>query len=303
MPSRLLSVADVERLSTWPPEVAHSDLVAHFNLGVDDLRWVRPHRGAVNRLGLAVQLCALPFLGFVPADLTPTPPEVVARLAERVGVAAANLDRYSRDVGSRLRREHVGWVVERAGWTTCGRGEWKALGDWLVARALEHNTPSVLFRQTLDHLRAERIVRPGLDRLLRAVASACATADVEIHRRLRPQLNAARCDQLDLLVETDASRGTASLVWLGQGGTSASPESIKAELAKLAYLRGLSADRLYLDAIPPERRRQLAALARRSTPRALRQMVPERRHPVLLAASPTPTPPWSTRSSACSTRR
>jgi TnpA family transposase len=284
VPVRPLSDAEIERLTTWPPEVAHSDLAAHFTLGVDDLRWVRSFRGAGNRLALAVQLCGLTYLGYVPTVLAATPPEVVARLAERVGVAPSALARYSRESGDRLRREHAALVIERAGWTSCGRGEWKVLGDWLVARALEHDTTSVLFRQALDHLRAERIVRPGLDRLLRAIASARVTADSELHRRLRPQLTPSRCEELDRLVETDPARGVAPLVWLGEGATSASADSIKAELAKLAYLRGLGAERLDLDAIPPERRRQLAALARRSTPRAMRQMAPERRHPALLAA-------------------
>ncbi|HSH61570.1 MAG TPA: DUF4158 domain-containing protein [Acidimicrobiales bacterium] len=91
---------------------------------------------------MAMQLCALPFLSFVPFDLSRTPPEFVARLAERVGVAAANLDRYTSAVGGRLRREHVGWLVGRAGWAICGRGEWKALGDWPVARALEQALPT-----------------------------------------------------------------------------------------------------------------------------------------------------------------
>ncbi len=284
MPVRSLSVAEVERLTTWPPDVARSDLAAHFTVGVDDLRWVRSFRGAGNRLGVAVQLCGLSFLGYVSTDVAAAPPEVVARLAERIGVAPSALRRYRREAGDRLRREHAALVVERAGWATCGRGEWKALGDWLVARALEHDSTSVLFRQALDHLRAEHIVRPGLDRLLRAIASARVTADSELHRRLRTQLTAERCEELDRLVETDPARGVAPLVWLGEGATSASPESIKAELAKLAYLRGLGADRLDLAAVPPERRRQLAALARRSTPRALRRVAPERRHPALLAA-------------------
>ncbi len=43
------------------------DLVAHFTLSVDDRRWIRSHRGATERIGLAVQLCALHYLGFVPA--------------------------------------------------------------------------------------------------------------------------------------------------------------------------------------------------------------------------------------------
>jgi hypothetical protein len=64
------------------------------------------------------------------------------------------------------------------------------------------------------------------------------------------------------------------LVWLGDGATSASTGPVKAEVSKLAYLEAVGADRLDLSAIPPDRLRQLAAVAERSTPTALRQMDP-----------------------------
>lgn len=79
---------EVEQLSNWPAEVARSDLAAFFTLSLEDLRWVRAFRSprtAPDRLGLAVQLCARPFLGYIPAELASTPAEVVTRLAERVG--------------------------------------------------------------------------------------------------------------------------------------------------------------------------------------------------------------------------
>ena len=287
MASRALPDDELERLATWPPEVSRADLVAHCTLSLDDARWARSFRSPsarADRLGLAVQLCALRFLGFVPADLAAAPGEVVQRLADQLGVPAGGLSRYADQVSGRSRREHVALVVARAGWRACGRGEWKALGDWLVARALEHDTASVLFALALEHLRAEHVVRPGLDRLVRAVATARANAAEEVHRRLGPVLGPERRAQLDALVDTDPELGVAPLVWLGDGATSASPESVKAEVAKLAFLRDLGADRLDLSAVPPERLRHLASLARRSAPRALRQMAPERRHPVLLAA-------------------
>ncbi len=174
-------------------------------------------------------------------------------------------------------------VIERAGWASCGPSERKRLADWLLSRALEHDDASLLFGQVLEHLRKERIVRPGLDRLLRSVGEARAAADKELHWRLRPQLNPARCEQLDALVVNDPELGMAPLVWLDRGATSFAPEVIKAEIAKLSHLRELGADRLDLSAIPPERLRQLATVGRRSTPKALRAMAPERRHPILLA--------------------
>jgi TnpA family transposase len=281
---KVLSEEEAEQLSSWPPEVARSDLVAHFTLSIEDRRWVRSHRGAAERIGLAVQLCGLGYLGFVPADLASTPREVVAFVATQIGVAVATFTRYAREVDGRTRRRHVAAVVEQAGWRLCGPGEWKALGDSVTARALEHDTPSVLFRQALSQLRTDKVVRPGLDRLMRAVSSARVTAQEEIRRRLDPELTPERCDQLDALVATDSELGVARLVWLNDGATSASAEWVKLEVAKLAYLEGLGAHLLDLSAIPPERLRQLATLARRSTPGALRQMAPERRHPILLAA-------------------
>jgi len=142
----------------------------------------------------------------------------------------------------------------------------------------------VLFGQALDQLRAERVVRPGLDRLMRAVSSARVAGRKEIRRRLDPDLTPERCGELDELLVTDPELGVARLVWLNAGATSASSDAAKTEVAKLAYLEARGADRLDLSAIAPERLRQLATVARRSTPRALRQMDPERRHPILLAA-------------------
>ncbi len=82
----------------------------------------------------------------------------------------------------------------------------------------------MLFRQALERLRAEQVVRPGLDRLARAVAGARVTAGEEVHRRLAPLLDADRCVQLDAVVATDADLGVAPLVWLGDGATTPAPE-------------------------------------------------------------------------------
>jgi len=283
-PSGGLPTEELARLSSWPGEVARSDLAVHFAFSLEDLRWLRSHRGAGERIGPAVQLAALRFLGFIPTELSDAPREVARHVGEEIGVAAATFTRYAREVDGRTRRRHLADVIEHAGWRTCGPSDWSALAGWLTERALEHDTPSILFGQALDQLRAERILRPGLDRLMRTVSMARADARKEIRRRMDPDLTPERCDELDELLVNDPTLGMARLVWLGAGATSASSDAAKTEVAKLAYLEALGADRLDLTAIPPERLRQLAIVARRSTPRALRLMDPERRHPILLAA-------------------
>jgi len=286
VPSRGLSLAERERLSTWPQEIARSDLAAHFTLTRDDVRWLAAVRAPDQTvLALAVLGCGLEFLGYLP-EVAACPAVVLDSLAAQLRIPAT-LAGYPDGVAARTRREHAATVIAHAGWRLCGRGEWKTIRDWLLERALEHDTPSLLFGQVLEQLRRDKIVRPGLDRLIRAIAAARAAAVEEIHHRLAPQLQAQRRQRLDALLVPDPTLRVAALVWLLAGATSESPESIKGELAKLAYLRELGADRLDLNAVPPERRRQLATVARRCTPAALRDMDPARRHPMLLAALAT----------------
>ncbi len=125
MAAKALPDDELEQLSTWPPEVARSDLAAHFTLSVEDLRWIRSHRGAAERIGLAVQLVGLGFLGFVPINLASTPREVVGFLAGQVGAAPATFARYAREIDaapgagtwprswSRPAGEPAGWASGR----------------------------------------------------------------------------------------------------------------------------------------------------------------------------------------------
>ena len=146
MAPRGLSNADIEQLTSWPTEATHSELLWFADLKVDDLRWVRSHRISANQIGLAVQLCALRSFGFVPDDLTAAPSELIVAVADRIDIGVSDYAAYAATTVGRTRREHIEWVTTHAGWVTCGRGEWKRLGDWLVDRALEHDSVSVLFR-------------------------------------------------------------------------------------------------------------------------------------------------------------
>jgi Domain of unknown function (DUF4158) len=75
VPTRFPSDAELARLTGWPAEIADADLVTFFSPTSEDLRWPHEaHRGSDSRLGLSMQLCALPWLGWVPDDLTGCPP-------------------------------------------------------------------------------------------------------------------------------------------------------------------------------------------------------------------------------------
>jgi hypothetical protein len=80
MPVRFLSDAELARLSGWPGEIADDDLVTFFTLTGDDLAWLGRNVRVENRLGAAVQLSALPWLGWIPDELSGCPSAAVERL-------------------------------------------------------------------------------------------------------------------------------------------------------------------------------------------------------------------------------
>ncbi|MDQ4130780.1 MAG: DUF4158 domain-containing protein, partial [Actinomycetota bacterium] len=126
MPTRYLSDAELARLAGYPETIADEDLVTFFRLEDEDLRWVRERRGGANRLGLALQLCTLPWLGFVPDDLSAAPAAAVRRLAAQLGVEPDALAYYG-GWEDRTRRDHLREVLGRLGWRSAGTGELKAL--------------------------------------------------------------------------------------------------------------------------------------------------------------------------------
>lgn len=280
--TEFFSSAELARLRAWPEEIGPGELVRFFTLAADDLGWLASAaRGETSRFGLAVQLCALPWLGFVPDDVAAVPAAAAARLATQLGVPASTLAGYGARAQSRT--EHLRQVSARLGWRTAGAGEWKDLGEFLLARAVEHDSPGLLFRLACEFCAGARIVRPGPSVLMRTVATARDRATTEVYWRVEPLLSEHRRGELDALLQVEEPLPVSRLAWLHQGATSAAPMAIRAELDKLRFLRELDAHRLDLSMLPAARRRLLAGIGRRSRNQALARREETTRYPVLLA--------------------
>ena len=139
---------------------------------------------------------------------------------------------------------------------------------------MEHDSPKLLFRQACEYLSSSCLVRPGVVKILERVATVRDRAREETSVLLGAVLTEPRCAELDRLLLVDPVLGRARLSWLGTGPVAATPGSVKGELEKLAYLRGMDADTLDLSVLPAERRRFLAGLGRRLTAQNLARREP-----------------------------
>jgi hypothetical protein len=98
---KMFSREHYEQLRTFP-EISMDELFRYFTLTPADAAFVDPgaERGPGDRLGMAVPLATLPWLGFVPDDVASAPP-AVARLAERLGLDPGALREYGRRAQTR----------------------------------------------------------------------------------------------------------------------------------------------------------------------------------------------------------
>ncbi len=281
MATRVFADEELARLREFP-EIGREELFRFFTLSPADLAFVDPGRGRgpADRLGIAIALCTLPWLGFVPDRVVTAPPVAVARLAEQLRVDGTEIRSYGRR--AQTRTDHLRLVAQYLGWRQAGALELKELDEFLLARAMEHDSPTLLFRLGCEYLISARVIRPGPVSMVERIAHAREQAQRETYDRLAHEFTPARCAELDELLVTDASLGVSRLRWLSTGPVEASAAAVRAEVDKLAFLRGLGADRLDLSVLPAERRRFLATMGRRLTPQALERRDPQRRYPILL---------------------
>ena len=87
MATQVFAEEELTRLRGFP-EIGREELFRFFTLAPADVAFVDPGRGRgpADLLGLAVALCTLPWLGFVPDDVGAAPAVAVARLAGQLEV-------------------------------------------------------------------------------------------------------------------------------------------------------------------------------------------------------------------------
>lgn len=107
------STAQRARLEGFPDRISVEDVRACFALSEADRVLVFAQRGAANRLGLGVSLCAVRFLGFVPQDIASIPEDALRFLAEQVDAGPHELLAYG--ARAQTRSDHLQLVLAHTG--------------------------------------------------------------------------------------------------------------------------------------------------------------------------------------------
>lgn len=170
----------------------------------------------------------------MPDDVASAPRAVVTRLAEQLQVDSDAIRSYGRR--TKTRTDHSWLAAQYLRWRSAGELELKELDEFLLARAMDHDSPTLLFRLACEYLIAAKVIRPGPVTVLKRVAHARKVARSETFDRLAHEFTDERRTALDGMLATNPAIGMTRLRWLGKGPVEASPAAVKAEIAKLEFL-------------------------------------------------------------------
>jgi hypothetical protein len=271
--------AERARRHRFPDVIAAEDRVTFFPLSERALRRIPRTREPHNRLGDALQLCPLRFMGFVPDALRRAPPDAVAFVAHQLAVDPHVL----AAAGGRAQTRHEPLLAVQTplGSRKGDRDDVHTLAAGLLERAFEHDKPTRLAALACEKRRTEQRLRPGVTRLARLGAATRARAQGAPLHPLTPMLTNECPRLLETLLAPDAARGMTPLAWRRRPTVSHAPKAMVGKLAQRAVWRATGGEAWSLEARPPTRLTFVAQLARHASAQALQRTPAGRRDPRL----------------------
>ena len=259
VPVEFLSDREVAAYGCYAGTPSPAELDRFFFLDDADKVLVRRRRGDHHRLGFALQLTTVRFVGTFLADPLDVPDEVVIYLAKQLDIDVIDqLGRYTDRRSTRFEHQEE---IRRALGLTNFSDQVEAFTDWLDAVAFNTGDgPHALFAASVDYLREHRVVLPGVSTLARLVARVREEATARLHSSLCADLTTAERVRLDqLLVVADGERVCELERWR-KGVSVPSGKNLEKALKRAGEITASGLPALVGNAAVP--RRRLLELAR-----------------------------------------
>jgi TnpA family transposase len=261
-----------------------ADQLAHdFHLDDADHELIILRRGDHNRLGFALQLGTVRYLGTFLENPAETPPGVVAYVARQLGIADPAC--FAQYCAGEQRWEHAAEIRRRYGYRDFASGTvpWR-LNRWLYALCWSGtDRPSLLFDRATTWLLMHQVLLPGVSVLERSVARIRTRVQERLWRVLIRSLTPERQAQLDTLLHVPEGQRRSTLDRLRTGPTLRSAPALVRALRRLEEVRTLGLG----VSVPARAQRgrvlELARFAATAKVSALERLAPERRMATLMA--------------------
>lgn len=284
MPTRFLSDEQRRRYGRYAGEPAEKQLDRYFHLDEADRALIARLRGDHNRLGFAVQLGTVRFLGTFLDDPTDVPSAVLAALTKQLALSGpSTLDGY-RD--GRQRWRHVALIRDRYGYRDFTLDGWARfrLTRWLYALCWAgDDRPSLLIDRATAWLVGNKVLLPGVSTVERLVGQIRHRAGRRAWRILTAALTHEQWRHIEALLDTDRAEPSMTFERLRAAPTRRSPTEPIRGLERLDAIRARTIRPIIPASFPSVLLLRLARFGQRVQPAILARMPEPRRTATLVA--------------------
>ena len=153
---RVLTSAQLETLLALP--LTEPDLVRHWTLSTADLAVIRRRRRDRNRLGFALQLCAVRYPGRLLRSGELIPLESLRFVAGQLGIEPNALATYAGRFQTRY--EQLDALREAFGFADLSPAHRRGILEWLLPVALATTSMTAIAAALMDELRRRSLIVP-----------------------------------------------------------------------------------------------------------------------------------------------
>lgn len=282
MPVEFLSDEEAAAYGAFSGAPSVAKLDRFFLLDDADRELVRRRRGDTYRLGFAVQLGTVRFLGTFLADPLAVPWSVPEYVARHLGITDPSVVKVYGTRAS-TQWEHTAEIRTAYGYVDFGAREAR-LREFLLARAWTRpERPTAVFDQAVAWLRRCRVLLPGVSVLARFVSQVRAESASRLYSTIADGVDPELGKRLSALLTVPAGCRVSELERLRKAPARASgPEMVRA-LDRASEIIGLGVGAIDLSRVPAGR---LGLLARQglSTDAAMLRRLPAARRTATLVA-------------------
>src|SRR5680860_1222520 len=284
MRTEILTKEQRKNYGRFSGSLDQNQISKYFTLDHIDLEFISKRRGRANRLGVALQLTCVRFLGTFPSDLSSVPVMVREFVAQQLSIGSITvLESYGKR--RTTEREHRALIRNRYGYREYGKGNLSfRLPRFLYLRVwMGDEGPSVLFDLATSWLARNKILLPGPTTLTRLVGEIRQRAFETLWKKLADLPSEGQKSRLEGLLDIFGQKQTSWFDHYRKGPVRISSISFIRSLERYQGLHSLGIGDLDFSGIPLIKIRQLAKHASITSAHRIGRMTEQRRIAVLVA--------------------
>ena len=278
MPRRSI-LTERQRSALFDLPIDDASMLRHYTLADDDLEHVTERRRPENKIGFALQLCALRYPGRLLSSDEVIPEKVLRFIAAQLGLTGDDVLPYA--ARRQTRQQHLHAIRQIYGFRMFSGQGARALKAWLEQEAETAKSNDDLARKFVEECRRTQTILPGVTVTERLCADALVAAERRIETRIAARLDDQTREQLDTLLTEIVDGKISRFVWLRQFEVGSNSAGASRLLDRFEFLQGLGVSPDILEDIPPHRVTRLRRQGERYFADGLRDITSDRRLAIL----------------------